>query len=91
MRSMFRKMVLWFALALFAGVGLAVEIAPRLVQGDTVRHVASECGCIASLKLGDALATLRDSSRHCRLSEEAGSWLDRPTAVASALGPFMIF
>jgi len=91
MASVIRKALVWTALALFAGIGLVVEIAPALSANGHVRAMAQECACIATVEVGRVVSALREADRHCTLRRGPENWLVRPMAVASALGPLMIF
>jgi len=89
MRSIFRKALLWSALALVAGIALGIEIVPALPTR-TVKALAGSCECISMLKPGSILAAMRTHELHCPL-RDPGNWLSHPFAVASALGPLVIF
>jgi len=78
-------------LALFAGIGLVVEVAPAFTAKSNVRAIAQECACVATVEVGKLVSALRDIDRQCSLRQGPENWLVRPMAVASALGPLMIF
>ena len=90
MRSIVRKALVWSAFALFAGIAIGIELAP-VVAMRGVHAASAERACAATLRPGRILATLRAPEHHCSLRRESGNWLAHPIAVASALGPLLIF